>query len=266
MKETMLRALTEIRAKRPLVHHITNEVTLNDCANATLAVGASPLMAKHEAELTEVIAKAESVVLNTGTLTESQVRVLTKAAEISTALHKPTVLDPVGVGISQLRRQTVQTVLMHGRPSVIKGNSAEINALYDGTYEMDSLDEAVQDERIAVYARRLAEKERTVVAVTGAVDLITVGERTVYIDNGVPQLARLTGTGCMTTSLIGVFLSVLPPLEAAVCGIAYMSLAGEQACRRMTAQGGQGTFRVYLHDALSNFDENMIRKELHIYE
>ena len=246
--------LATVRARRPRVHHITNYVTANDCANATLAVGASPVMADALEEAAEVAASAAALVLNLGTLNPARLRAMLAAGRAAQTLGVPLVLDPVGVGISSFRKLAAREILERIGCSVIKGNRSEILELMD-IRSFGGIDALSGDEETARAAEetavRAAAKYGCTIAMTGETDLVTDGTRRFRIFNGHPALAFVTGTGCMCGSLVAAVCGTgSRPLAAALCGVAAMGIAGEIAALRARTSGN-GTMRTSLIDALS---------------
>lgn len=257
-----------IRQREPLVHHITNYVTVNDCANVVLAIGASPIMADDAGEVEEVTALADALVLNMGTLNQRTVGSMLAAGKKANERGIPVVLDPVGVGISRLRRDTAKKILDQVKIAIIRGNLSEISYLAGENSAARGVDTSAADEKNnpAKAAGSLARQQECVVAVTGAVDVITDGQRTVRISNGHSMLSRVTGTGCMTTSLIGAFAGVAEDLLAAAAGgVAAMGIAGEMSWEKAKDKG-TGSFRMALMDALSRMDGETFQKRAKITE
>ena len=195
--------LAAIRRTRPLVHNITNAVVMNTTANGLLAVGASPIMAHAPEEVAEIVVMASALVINIGTITREQARAMEIAAAAAQARGLPWVLDPVGVGATALRRDTAGMLLGY-RPSVIRGNASEIATLAGDPPAGRGVD-AAAGHALAGHdaARRLARASGSVVAVTGVVDLVTDGVREARVHNGHPMMAKVTGTGCLPSALVG---------------------------------------------------------------
>lgn len=240
-----------IRALNPLIHHITNTVTINDCANMTLALGASPVMADSPDEAAEMAKLAQALVLNIGTLHRETIEAMVAAGSAANEAGIPVVFDPVGAGATPFRLQACRDILQHVRPAVIRGNMSEIKALAGLKANAKGVDSGDDMENAAAVGTRVAEETGAVVAVTGPVDVITDGRRVVHIFNGHPMMAKVTGTGCVSNSLIAGFLAVTPDaLEAAGAGLTLMGLAGERGVARLTEGEGTGTLRVRLIDAV----------------
>ncbi|MCH3950336.1 MAG: hydroxyethylthiazole kinase [Acidaminococcus sp.] len=241
-----------IRKRRPLVHHITNYVTAGFCADATLAVGASPMMADEPAEMDEIAPGADALVCNLGTLHLQAQKALLKAAALAKKSGIPVILDPVGVMSSSLRLDTAKAILATGCVAILKGNAAESEALLS----LNGADGRGVDSKSAAHpetlAQALAEKYHCIAVVTGAADAISDGRRVVLARNGTPYLSRITGAGCMTGSLMGAAAAVTEDaMHAALWALTCMNVGAEKA---ETLCHGPGTFRAYLMDELSRHD------------
>lgn len=263
--------LTTLRAAKPLVHHITNYVTVNDCANATLAVGASPIMADDTQEAADIAGMASALVLNMGTLNTRTIESMRLAGRAANQAGIPVVLDPVGAGASGLRNETAAMLLCELRISVLRGNLSEIRFLAGLQAQTRGVDVSEQDleqtGEAAGVARALSAQLGCVVAITGKTDVVASGMRAVRIENGHEMLSRLTGTGCMCSSLIGSFCGASPQalFEATVAALLTMGISGEIAYENAGA-AGNGSFRIALHDALSQMDAERLEKGGRIYE
>lgn len=246
-------AIARLRARSPLVHNITNYVVMNTTANALLAIGASPAMVHALPEVEAFAPLAQALVINIGTLSPPWVEAMEKAAIAATAVGVPFVLDPVAAGATAYRTEVSLRLLALG-PAIVRGNASEIMAIAGESGAADKgVDSTRNSEAARAAAAALAGQARTVVAVTGAVDYVTDGERTVGIANGDPMLARVTGTGCMATALCGAFLGAgLSPFDAAVAGLAAIGIAAEQA---IGGAKGPASFQVALIDALHHLDD-----------
>lgn len=266
VQEKMARLLEAVRAEKPLVHQITNYVTVNDCANITLAVGASPVMADCQAEVADITASASALVLNIGTLNERTSAAMIKAGQAANAVGIPVVLDPVGAGASALRTATAKTLLQEVKIAVLRGNISEIKCLAGSGVGAQGVDATVadlnpaQEQDTIALAVELARKEQAVVAITGAIDTISDGQRCITLANGHPMLSQVTGTGCMTTALVAACCGVgIDNFWGAATGIAIMGLAGETAYAAAGMQG-TGSFHVALIDAVSRLNGAEIAK------
>lgn len=260
-----------IREKKPLVHHITNYVTVNDCANITLAVGASPIMSDAMEEVREIAAISGVLVLNIGTLNDRTINSMLAAGKKANELNIPVVLDPVGAGASVFRNQTVGELLEQIHFSVIRGNLSEIRYIAGLGGTTKGVDVSETDLRSGTQsgidtAKTLAEKLCCVIAITGATDIISNGKHTVLIENGHKMLGAVTGTGCMCSSLIGTSCAATPDyFLAAVSGVLYMGIAGEIAFEN-TGQKGNGSFHISVIDEISKLDADTVRRRAKTYE
>ncbi|WP_245870224.1 hydroxyethylthiazole kinase [Teichococcus rhizosphaerae] len=241
-------ALERLRQAAPLVHNITNVVVANVTANALLAAGASPAMVQAAEEVADFAPRAAALVVNIGTLSVPQLRAMRLAVPAARAAGRPWVLDPVAAGATPFRLAAAREMAAL-RPDVLRGNASEILALAgeDGAASR-GVDSAHPTAAAHAAAARLARSTGATVAVTGAVDHVTNGERAVAVANGHPLLTRVTGMGCTATALIGAFLGAgLPPMEAATAGLALLGVAAERAAAEAR---GPGSFQVALLDAL----------------
>lgn len=254
-------ALNALHVKKPLVHHITNYVTVNDCANVVLAIGASPVMADELKEVGDMVSICNALVLNIGTGNERTLLSMIEAGRVANAKNIPVLLDPVGIGATPFRFESVALLLKEVKFSVIRGNMAEIKniaGLEAKSAGVDSLDDESDGGKIA---KALALKLGCTIAITGKTDIVSDGIQTYALDNGDINLTKVTGTGCMTSSLIGSFLGANNnPQVSAIAGIWSMSIAGENATCKLKSGEGIGSFKVYLMDAISGmsgdiFDE-----------
>jgi hydroxyethylthiazole kinase len=250
-------SLRELRARKPLIHQITNYVVMNETANATLALGALPVMAHAREEVEEMVGLASALVLNIGTLSEDWIDAMLLAGRAANERGVPVVLDPVGAGATRYRTDTAKRLLDELRIEVVRGNAGEVATLVGVDAEVrgvESIGEAADPGELA----RVAARELGVVAaVTGSVDHVSDGEQVVAVANGHELLGAVSGTGCMATSITGCFLAVKPnaPLEAAAEALVAFGVAGEDAAR--TAHG-PGTFHAGLYDALAGLDPDAL--------
>lgn len=244
--------LQALRARRPLVHCITNFVSMEVTANALLALGASPAMVHAEEEVEDFQKVADALVVNIGTLSPAWVSAMELAAGKAAAQGKPWVFDPVAVGATPYRTR-VAAELAHRRPTVIRANASELLALAGvAGGPTRGVDTSHASEDALQAARELARLLGSVVAVTGAVDLVTDGTRVLRVANGDPLMPRVTALGCALSAVVAAFLAVDDdPLEATVAALALFGIAGERAAARA---GGPGTLRVLLMDELASLD------------
>jgi hydroxyethylthiazole kinase len=246
------RDLAAIREHKPLVHQITNFVVMNETANATLALGALPVMAHAVQEVEEMASAASALVLNIGTLSDEWVEAMLLAGHAANRAGVPIVLDPVGAGATAYRTQTARNLADDLELAVVRGNYAELATLAGHEAEIRGV-EAVGGGGEPQLAREAARALGCVAAVTGQVDHVSDGERVLAIANGHELLATVTGTGCMSTAITGCFLGVRPddPLEAAAEALVAFGVAGEDAARKARKPG---SFHVALYDALYDLD------------
>ncbi len=240
--------LSEVRAKRPLVHHITNYVTVNDCANATICIGASPVMAHAGDEVAEMVSMAGALVLNIGTLDDAQVDAMLRAGVKANAIGVPVILDPVGAGATRLRTASAQRLLHDLDVSVIKGNAAEIATLAGAKGDIKGVDShGISGEPLDI-AKAFARETGAIVAISGATDIVTDGKKALLVDNGHPLMGLVSGTGCMAASLTGAFTAITKDyLLATATAFAAFGLAGEKAA---PLSRGPASFKVALLDEL----------------
>ncbi|SHO49797.1 hydroxyethylthiazole kinase [Desulfopila aestuarii] len=242
--------LEKVRARKPLIHNITNFVVMNSTANVLLAAGASPVMAHAANEVEEMAGFAGALVLNIGTLTDIWVESMLLAGRKCTELKTPIVLDPVGSGATALRTITAKRIIEETSVSVIRGNASEILSLRNTDSKTKGVDSLHSVDEAAEAAKALAIELGTTLAITGPVDLVTDGQRVLRVANGHPLMSYVTGTGCAATSVIGAFAAVDDDtVTATATALAYYGLAGEKAG---AMSNGPGSFMVNLLDALYN--------------
>ena len=268
--------LSLVRERAPLVQCITNFVTVNDCANIVLAAGGSPSMADDVREAAEAVRGSAALVCNLGAI--AAVDAMVSAGKAANELGRPVVLDPVAAGNTALRRKESDRLLAGVKFAAIRGNASEIRALARGELTGSGVDvsgeDAVSDAtlpRTVETARLLAKQTGAVVAVSGPIDVVTDGEQTALLRNGCATMARITGSGCMLTSLLGAFCGADPahPFEAVCAAIAAMGVAGDLAEERRLRNGtGNATFRTDLIDAVFNLTEEQLngRVRYEVYE
>lgn len=248
-KNALSELLEQVRAKRPLVHHITNYVTVNDCANATLCIGASPVMAHSRKEVAEMVAMAGALVLNIGTLDTRQVDSMLAAGKAANRLDVPIILDPVGVGATRYRTRTARMLLRELRIAVLKGNGGEIGVLAGAGGKVRGVDSAGLEGAPESIVAQLAADLGITVAMTGAVDAVSDGKATLMVENGHPLMGRFSGSGCMASSIVAAFVAVgKDRAVATAAALAAFGIAGERAAARATEPYG---FKLALFDELS---------------
>ncbi|HEU5277450.1 MAG TPA: hydroxyethylthiazole kinase [Gaiellaceae bacterium] len=245
--------LRELRERKPLVHQITNYVVMNETANATLALGALPVMAHAREEVEEMVGLAGALVINIGTLSPHWVEAMLLAGKAANAAGIPVVLDPVGAGATRYRTDTAKRLLAEVQITVLRGNQGEVATLVGVTAEVRGVESIEVGAAPAELARVAAHNLGLVASVTGPVDHVSDGGRVLAVANGHELLASVTGTGCMSSAVTGCFLAIkrAEPLEAAAEALAAFGVAGEEAAREAK---GPGTFHVGLYDALAALD------------
>ena len=255
MEREIAAAWDRLREAGPLIHHITNYVTVNDVANITLAAGASPIMADCPEEVAEITALSNGLCLNIGTLNERTLGSMKLAAEEAARLKHPLLLDPVGAGASALRSRAAKEILAAGRVTAIRGNVSEIKSLLAETSHVRGVDagDDLTDNREAAarWAMTAAAKLGAIVAVTGAVDLVADATRCFAISNGRAEMSRITGTGCQCSALAAASLAAgSEPLVATAAALMAMGLAGEIAYKHLQPWEGNATYRNRIIDAI----------------
>jgi hydroxyethylthiazole kinase len=244
--------LATLRERKPLVHSITNYVVMNETANAVLALGALPVMAHAREEVREMVGLAGALVLNIGTLEEAWIESMLVAGAAANERGVPVVLDPVGAGATSYRTATAKRLLDQLEVAVLRGNAGEVATLVGVEAEVRGVESIGGGGDAAELARAAAQSLGLVASVTGAVDHVSDGDRTVAIGNGHALLGTVTGTGCMSTVLTGCFLAAEDdPFEAAAEALVAFGVAGEDAA---AAASGPGSFHVGLYDALAALD------------
>ena len=262
--------LDNVRKTSPLIQNITNYVTANDCANITLAWGGSPIMSDHEEEAEDMARICMGLNINMGTLNPRTAGAMMAAGKAYNARKKPVILDPVGVGASGYRRKLASEFMEQLRFTAVKGNVSEIRTLITGTAGSRGVDadlgEAVTEENLEQYVqmtKKFAADTGAVVVVTGAIDIAADASRAFAIRNGHSAMSRITGCGCMLSSILTACVAANPgkALEAAAASVAAMGLCGERACRRMEREyGGNASCRTWLIDEIYNLTGEDLEK------
>lgn len=253
--------LENVREKSPLVHNITNYVTVNDVANVILAIGASPIMADDSDEVEDITSICNGLNINIGTLNKRTITSMLKAGKKANAMRHIVLLDPVGAGASVLRTQTALDIMKSVSLNVIRGNISEIKTLALGSGTTKGVDANVADavtednlEEMVDFAKSFALKEETIIAITGAMDLVTDGKKCYVIRNGRSEMGSITGTGCQLSGLMTAYLAANPDhqLEAAAAAVCTMGLAGEIGYSHLKEYEGNSTYRNRIIDAINN--------------
>ena len=261
--------LDEVREKTPLVHNITNYVTVNDVANVLLACGGSPIMSDEPQDVEDITAICGGLNINIGTLNMRTIEGMRKAGRKANELGHKVLLDPVGAGASALRTETAVKLMEELRFDVIRGNISEIKTLAQGSGTTKGVDADVADavteenlESSVAFVKAFAKESGAVIAVTGAIDLVSDGQSCYVIRNGRPEMGRITGTGCQLSGMMTAFLVANPdqPLEAAAAAVCTMGLAGEIGWSHMQDGEGNSTYRNRIIDAIYNMDGQALDK------
>lgn len=248
LSEKAAQNLDAVRKYKPLIHNITNFVVMNYTANALLAMGASPVMAHAPNEVEQMVSFAGALVLNIGTLTDEWIDSMIIAGKKAATLKIPIILDPVGSGATSFRTDSAKKIINETEVSVIRGNASEILSLKNSDSKTKGVDSIHSVEDASNTAKMLAGELQTTLAITGPVDLITDGNRTVHVSNGHSLMACVTGTGCTASAIIGAFLAVdNDPFSATATALAFFGLAGEVAGEKAQAPG---SFMIKMLDAL----------------
>lgn len=265
MRQKLLKLRKQIKEEKPLIHCITNPISIHDCANVILAVGARPIMAEHPAEVAGITEFAGALMLNLGNITDARIQSMKRSMRTAVEKNIPVLLDLVGVACSDLRLDLARELLSIGHPAVLKGNMSELLAVSGLPSHAIGIDAGEQDaltaeniEAISDVLRAFSRNNQAVVLATGKKDFVTDGEQIVLIENGTPALSGITGTGCMVGALTAAFLPGREYLAAAVLGTALMGITGEEAEK---ISRGPGSFQVNLLDEIYGIaDEELLER------
>ena len=258
-----------LRAGSVLVHNITNYVTVNDVANAILACGASPIMSDEPEDVEDITSICGALNINIGTLNRRSIEAMYAAGRRARELGHKILLDPVGAGASRLRTETARGLMNKIRFDVIRGNISEIRTIATGSGTTRGVDadiaDAITEHNIdegVDFVRSIAAETGCIIAVTGAIDLVSDGKRCFVIRNGRPEMSRITGTGCQLSGITAAFLAANPqtPLEATAAAVCAMGLAGEIGWSRMQEGDGNSTYRNRIIDAICNMDGQQLEE------
>lgn len=256
MKNAIAKLRTKVEQTNPLVHNITNYVTVNDCANVLLALGASPVMADEICEVEEMVSKSSALVLNIGTLQENIINSMILAGKRANSLNIPVILDPVGIGATMFRKEAIKAILNNVQVAVIKGNLSEIAVLAGADVQSKGVDSCKNTKLDSIeIAKKVANTYKCIVGITAATDIVTDGAKYIEIKNGTPIMEKVSGTGCMIASLAGAFCAVTDDYYlATVSAIATMSVAGEIALDSFK-NNGTASYKIGIIDAISKMNE-----------
>ena len=267
--------IKNVKEKCPLTHCITNFVTVNDCANAILAIGASPIMAEELDEVEEIINISDALVINIGTLKHPQIEAMKISSAQANKTNIPITLDPVGVGVSKLRNNTTIDLINNYNISTIRGNITEIKTiakLFNVTDETNTAkgvdvcnDDIITKDNLKANGKiiaKTAEKLNTVILASGPIDILSDGKTTIAIYGGDEMMPLITGSGCMLSSIVGSCIGATNPFDGTLLAILAMNKAGEKARAKIDEENlGTGSFRTLLIDALYKTDAEELANE-----
>ena len=265
----MKKCLENVRKNVPLVHNITNYVTVNDVANILLACGGSPIMSDEPEDVEDITSICGGLNINIGTLHKSSIEGMVRAGKRANELGHPVLLDPVGAGASKLRTETALHIMEEIKLTVIRGNISEIKTLVSGSGTTKGVDADVADavteeslDEAVAFVKKFAEETGTIIAVTGAIDLVSDGKICYVIRNGRPEMGKITGTGCQLSGMMTAYVTANPdhPLEAAAAAVCVMGLAGEIGWSRMQEGDGNATYRNRIIDSIYNMTGEELEK------
>lgn len=265
----MKRQFDLLRKTMPLIHNITNYVTVNDVANILLACGGSPIMSDEVEDVEDITSICNGLNINIGTLHKSSIEGMLRAGKKANDLHHPILLDPVGAGASKFRTETALRLMQELNLAVIRGNISEIKTLALGSGTTKGVDADVSDavteenlEQAIEFVKAFSKKTGTIIAVTGRIDLVTDGNRCYVIRNGRPEMGKITGTGCQLSGMMTAFITANPDemLEAAAAAVCAMGLAGEIGWSRIQTGDGNATYRNRIIDAIYNMTGDILEK------
>ena len=261
--------LENVRRCMPLIHNITNYVTVNDVANVILACGGSPIMSDETEDVEDITSLCGGLNINIGTLHKTSIEGMFRAGRRANELGHPVVLDPVGAGASALRTDTALSLMSEVRLSAVRGNISEIRTLAEGRGNTKGVDanisdvvtESTLDEAVA-FVKTFARNAGCIIAVTGAIDLVSDGTVCYVIRNGRPEMGKITGTGCQLSGVMTAYLTANPDrrLEAAAAAVCMMGVAGETGWSRMRNGDGNATYRNRIIDAVYNMTGDELEK------
>ena len=261
--------LDEVRKKAPLIHNITNYVTINDVANMVLACGGSPIMSDEPTDIEEITSICQGLNINMGMLNPRKIESMQKAGKKSNELHHKVLLDPVGAGSSTFRTEAALNLIREVQFDVIRGNISEIKTLAVGHGTTSGVDADVADTlteqnlgKMIPFIKDFSRRTGAVIAVTGGIDLVSDGASCYVIRNGRPEMGKITGTGCQLSGMMTAFLAANPEqkLEAAAAAVCTMGLAGEIGWGYMQKGDGNATYRNRIIDAIYNMDKETLEK------
>ncbi len=261
--------MENVRRKKPLIHNITNYVTVHDVANAVLACGGSPVMADEPEEVAEITGISDGLCINTGTLNKMTIEAMMRAGRAAGELGHTIVLDPVGAGASGIRTETALTLMRELKLSAVRGNASEIRTLATGSGETKGVEASIADavteknlESYIPFAKKFSLENDVITIISGAIDLVSDGGSCYVIRNGRPEMSHVTGTGCQLSAVLTAFLAANPEnqTEAAAAAVCTMGIAGEIAVGNMKPGDGNSTYGNRIIDAIFNMKPDDLRK------
>ncbi len=262
--------LKNVRQSKPLCHCITNYVTVNDCANIALACGGTPAMSDYVQDAVDLAKVASAVVLNIGTINQMSKEAMIECAKVANEKRTPVIFDPVAAGATKFRDETAEEIL-NLKPTVVRGNISEIKALFGMNGQTVGVDanllDLVSEQNLAEsvkFAKSFAKKFSTVVAISGEIDIVADENLAYIIRNGHSDMAQITGSGCMSTVVVGAFVGAnkTEVLKATACSVCAMGICGEIAHEKCELENaGLGSFRTYLIDAMSLLTDEKLERD-----
>lgn len=261
--------LSNVRNRAPLIHNITNYVTVNDCANILLACGGSPIMSDDIEEVEEITTICNGLNINIGTLSQRTIPSMLAAGKRANELGHPVVLDPVGAGASTLRTGTALKLIEEIKFAVIRGNISEVKTLALGSGSTKGVDADVADivteknlDQAVAFAKSFAESKGIVIAITGAIDIVADKDKAYCIRNGHPDMSKITGTGCQLSAMTAAYVTANQEnvLEATAAAVCALGLCGEIAKERMMEEDGNSSYRNYIIDAVCNLTAEQLER------
>ena len=259
----LLQIRQSVKFKKPLIHYITNPISINDCANVILSIGAKPIMAEHPLEVSEITSASDALGINLGNITDVRMKSMLISGKTAFKEKIPQVIDLVGVGCSKLRLNYAKEFISQCHPDVIKGNLSEIKTICGVQSNAKGIDageyDKLTDANIEIM-KKLSLKTNSIIAATGAVDVITNGSETCLIKNGCEMLSMVTGTGCMVTALITSYISSSDIFYGTILAVSLIGICGELS-QHVT---GIGSFRTALIDNLFTISDNTIINEIYL--
>lgn len=267
MIEKLINIRKKVKDTSPLIHCITNPISINDCANFVLSAGAKPIMAEHPLEVEEITETAQALAVNLGNITDARMESINLSGRAAKRIGIPTVIDIVGVGCSTLRLNYAREFVRECEPCVIKGNMSEIKALADIKSTAFGIDvgkgDTVNESNLSEYGDmvcNLANKYKSVVAASGKIDIISDGKSVYGVYNGCDMMSQITGTGCILNVLIGTYISSGDIFHGVLLGTAMLGICGELS----SAEKGMGSFKTALLDNLYLMDDRKLKDYIKI--